>query len=370
MRKLKNMTHNNWQQFLTTQGAHWSNTEHTDKHYDHVHYFGNEPDNATREKRTALAGEQTILCDLSHYGLIQVTGPESESFLQNQFCNDVSKTSSLQSQLNAYCTPKGRVLAFFRLFQRENNYYLRLPREILEPTLNRLRMYVMMTKTELSDGSDTLARIGYAGPQAGQRLRTLFDDTVSIATDTVTQTAGLTIICIQADTRFEIYGDEIALQNLWQQLADTATPVGAGAWELLDIHAALPDVYPQTQEAFVPQMLNLQAIDALSFKKGCYPGQEIVARMHYLGKLKRRMFVAHIDDATRVQPGDTLFAEGSESAQGIGKVVRAQRNPEGGSDLLAVIEISSAEERVLRLHDANGPLLKLLALPYTIEEAQ
>jgi len=359
------MTHNNWQQFLTTQGAHWDDTgQHTQ-----VHYFGNEPGNAAAEKRTALAGEQNILCDLSHYGLIQAAGPETESFLQNQFCNDVHNVSTLQSQLNAYCTPKGRMLAFFRLLQREDDYYLRLPREILESTLSRLRMYVMMTKTTLSDASDTLARLGFAGPQAGQHLRTLFD-AVPSTTDAATQTAGLTIICIQADTRFEIYGDEAALQNLWQQLADNATPVGAGAWELLDIHAALPDIYAATQEAFVPQMLNLQAIDALSFTKGCYPGQEIVARMHYLGKLKRRMFVAHTDDGSPIQAGDTLYAEGSESSQGVGKIVRTQIHPEGGSDMLAVIEISSAEERALRLHDTNGPLLKLLTLPYTITEAQ
>ena len=365
------MTHNNWQQFLTAQGAHWGNrnTGQEDVHHDQVQYFGDTPDNATEEKRAALTGRQTILCDLSHYGLIQATGPESEHFLQNQFCNDVHKVSTFQSQLNAYCTPKGRVLTFFRLFQRGNDYYLRLPREVLESTLSRLRMYVMMTKTELHDSSDALARMGYAGPQAGQHLQALLD-AVPSATDNVTHTVGLTVICIQPETRFEIYGDKTALQNLWRQLADKATPVGAGAWELLDIQAALPDVYTATQEAFVPQMLNLQAIDALSFKKGCYPGQEIVARMHYLGKLKRRMFVAHTDDDTVVQPGDTLYTEGSESAQGVGKVVRAQRNPAGGSDLLAVIEISCAGERALHVHDANGPLLALLALPYTIEEAQ
>lgn len=365
MSNLKNMTHSNWQQFLTTQGAHWGNNEDN----THVCYFGDDPSNATEEKRTALAGKQTILCDLSHYGLIQATGPESENFLQNQFCNDVRNVSTSQSQLSAYCTPKGRVLAFFRLFQHADNYYLRLPQTILEPTLNRLRMFVMMTKTELSDGSEALTRIGFAGQQADQQLGTLISD-IPASADAATQSEGLTIICVSPGTRFEIYGERSTVQNLWQQLAGEATPVGADAWELLDIHAALPEVYPQTQEAFVPQMLNLQAIDALSFKKGCYPGQEIVARMHYLGKLKRRMFVAHTDDTGAIQPGDLLYAEGSESGQGVGKVVRAQANPKGGVDLLAVIEISSAEERSLRLHNANGPALELLDLPYPIEAAE
>ena len=352
------MTHNSWQQFLSSQGAHWDG--------DRVTHFADDP---MAEKRVAVTDNSPILCDLSHYGLIQATGPETEAFLQNQFCNDVHKVSALQSQLNAYCTPKGRVLAFFRLFQRNDDYYLRLPREILEPTLKRLRMYIMMTQTELTDSSDTLARFGFAGPDAGNQLGALLD-TLPSAVNETTQTDDLSIICVQPDHRFEIYGETTAADKLWQQLSNNASPVGADAWELLDIHAAQPEVYTQTQEAFVPQMLNLQAIEALSFKKGCYPGQEIVARMHYLGKLKRRMFLAHTDENVPVQPGDALYAKGSESAQGVGKVVRAQTSPTGGTDLLAVIEISSAEERTLSLHDTNGPLLKLLALPYEIELAQ
>jgi hypothetical protein len=230
-------------------------------------------------------------------------------------------------------------------------------------------MYVLMTKTELTDSSDTLVRFGYAGPDASKQLGNLLGAAPNTANETV-QINDLTIICVQPNKRFEIYGEATAAQKLWQQLSEAATPVGADAWELLDIHAAQPEVYAHTQEAFVPQMLNLQAIEALSFKKGCYPGQEIVARMHYLGKLKRRMFVAHTDDDAPVQPGDALHAEGSESGQGVGKVVRAQSSPIGGTDLLAVIEISSAEERTLCLHDANGPVLKLLELPYAIVEVQ
>lgn len=360
----KNMTHTNWQQFLSTQDAHWS--DNGDGH--RVTHFGNDAHNVTKEKNTALTGAP-ILCDLSHYGLIQASGPETATFLQNQFCNDVRNVSTLQSQLNAYCTPKGRILAFFRLFQRDDNYYLRLPREILEPTLNRLRMFVLMTKTELTDGSDTLIRVGYAGTDAAQRLDKLVD-AVPAEADAVTQCNGLTIICIKPSSRFEILGDEAAMTQIWQQLAAEATPVGSDSWDLLDIHAGIPDVYPETQEAFVPQMLNLQAIHALSFKKGCYPGQEIVARMHYLGKLKRRMFLAHVDTDNIPAPGDSLFAEGSDSGQGVGKVVRAQRHPDGGIELLAVIEISSVEERSLHLADANGPQVQLHELPYAIEEAQ
>lgn len=355
------MAHTHWTEFLSSQGAHWEN--------DQVTYFGDAPDNALSEKRAAMSAltdnNTHILCDLSHYSLISACGEEVENFLQNQFCNDVRNITTLHSQLNAYCTPKGRILAFFRLFQRDNCYYLRLPREILEPTLNRLRMFVMMSKVTLEDVSDQLLRIGYAGPQASQQLAQ-FTDTIPTEVDAVTQTNGLSIICLQPGTRFEVVGDFDAISQLWTKLSDQATTVGNGSWELQDIHAGIPEIVSETQEAFVPQMVNLQGINALSFKKGCYPGQEIVARMHYLGKLKRRMFLAQTADNATVAPGDALFAEGSSSSQGVGKVVRAQSNPEGGTDLLAVIEISSAEQLNLRLNNADGPLLKLLELPYML----
>lgn len=359
------MAHADWTEFLTSQGAHWDNT--------HVSYFGDNADNELNEKRAALAtqadGNAHVLCDLSHYSLISACGEEAQSFLQNQFCNDVRNVSPAHSQLNAYCTPKGRILAFFRLFQRDDSYYLRLPQEILEPTLKRLRMFVMMSKITLDDASDTLAHIGFAGPQAAELLGK-YVDSVPETTDASSQSNGLTIICIQPGTRFEIVGTVANISTLWTQLSEQATPVGHGSWELLDIHAALPEVVSETQEAFVPQMLNLQGINALSFKKGCYPGQEIVARMHYLGKLKRRMFLGHTAEDLEITAGDSLFAEGSASAQGVGKVVRAQANPEGGVDLLAVIEISSAEQLKLRLNNVDGPLLKLLELPYMLGDEQ
>jgi len=361
----KYMAHTDWTEFLTSQSAHWEN--------DRVTHFGQTPNNTLNEKRAALAAltdsDTHILCDLSHYGLIQACGAEAENFLQNQFCNDVRNISPLQSQLNAYCTPKGRILAFFRLFQRDDCYYLRLPQEILEPTLNRLRMFVMMSKVILEDASDVLPRIGFSGPQAAQLLNKHVD-AVPTTADAVTQTNGLSIICIQPGTRFEIVGNTEDISTLWTKLSDQATPVGDGSWELQDIHAALPEVVSETQEDFVPQMLNLQGVNALSFKKGCYPGQEIVARMHYLGKLKRRMFLAHTAEDVTVSPGDALFAEGSTSGQGVGKVVRAQANPDGGTDLLAVIEIKSAEQLSLRLNNVDGPLLKLLELPYMLGEEQ
>lgn len=346
----------NWTQFLTSQGAEIEG--------DQVKQFGDE----NAEKHAALEGH--VLCDLSHYGLIRIFGEEATDFLQNQFCNDVRNVSNAQSQLNAYCNPKGRVLAFFRLFQIEDQYYLRLPQALLGDTQNRLQMFVMMSKVTLENASDELLGIGYSGPDADQKLVTIINS-VPTEVDTVTQTNDVTVVRISnTPPRFELYGEVDTIKTIWGKLATEAKPVGSGSWDLLDIKDAIPEVVPETKEAFVPQMINLEGINALSFKKGCYPGQEIVARMHYLGKLKRHMFLAHVDEDTKPAPGDSLFAEGSESAQGAGKIVRAESNPNGGTDLLAVIELASKEKGSLHLESAQGPVLILQPLPYKVGEPE
>jgi folate-binding protein YgfZ len=348
----------NWEQFLTNQGACIENGQ--------VKHFGDE----NSEKKAAL--EEHILCDLSHYGLIRAFGEEAENFLQNQFCNDVRNINNTQSQLNAYCNPKGRVLAFFRLFQIKGQYYLRLPQEMLADTQNRLQMFVMMSKLTLEDASSELVIIGFSGPDADKKLSKVVD-AVPTEVDTVIQTNDVTVIRVSNNPpRYEIYGDAANIKSIWDKLAIDAKPVGGGSWNLLDINDAIPEVTPETKEAFVPQMINLEGINALSFKKGCYPGQEIVALMHYLGKLKRHMFLAHTESNKVPAPGDSLFAEGSDpkqqSGQGAGKVVRAEANPGGGADLVAVIEIASKEKGSLHLENSQGPELKLRPLPYKIGE--
>jgi len=325
-----------------------------------VAHFGD----LVRERRAVLEG--TVLCDLSQHGLISATGTDTVAFLQGQFTNDVRQVTPGRSQLSALCSPKGRMLACLRIFQHDDDYYLRLPRERVEPILKRLQMFVLRAQTKLTDASDTLARLGLAGSEAAA-LITAALGAAPVEVDGAAQLAGVTVIRLPGvQPRFELHGDVGTLRDLWLQFAAQATPAGTEVWRLLDILAGVPTVYAATAEAFVPQMANLQIIDGVSFKKGCYTGQEIVARSQYLGKLKRRMYLAKVETATAPCPGDELFCAGMEGS--VGKVVDASLHPDGGYRLLAVIVIEHALGDSPRLRDADGAALTLLPLPYAFPD--
>lgn len=342
-----------WKSFLENAGAVIENGL--------VSNFGN----IQREQRIITTGN--IIVDLSHLGLISAHGDDTETFLQGQLTNDVSLVNEDTSQLSGFCTPKGRLLAIMRLFRKGDSTYLQLPTELLEPVIKRLRMYVLASEVTLEDAGCNFTRIGVSGPEADVKLKEVIGE-IPANPDEVVNINGVIILRVPGiHPRFEIIGDTDAIANIWDSLDVHAAPVGSGAWRLLDILAGIPAVYEQTSEAFVPQMANMHFLNGVSFKKGCYTGQEIVARMQYLGKLKRRMYRCHIDTNELPQPGAALFAENDTSGQGTGKIVDAQPSADEGIDALAVIQISSAENEVIHLGDTHGPILEFAELPYPVE---
>ncbi len=306
---------------------------------------------------------ECALCDLSHLGLIRVRGEDAASFLQGQLTNDIDKVTPGLSQLSSYCSPKGRMLASFRIVRRGDDLLLMLPMERLGPILKRLQMFVLMSKVELADASSELARIEISSDCAADLL-----PIEPPAEDNGVRTLdGFTVIRVPGDRpRFQVLGTPAAMQALWEEAAQAATPFSRRAGALLDIRAGIPMVVDATAETFVPQMANLHVVKGVSFTKGCYTGQEIVARMQYLGKLKRRMYRVRIDAQDQPQAGDEVFSEHSASGRGTGKVVSAAPSPEGGYEALVVIEISAAEAGDIHLGDRSGPRLELLDLPYEV----
>ncbi|MDD2892438.1 MAG: folate-binding protein [Halothiobacillaceae bacterium] len=355
-----------WKNFLQQRGAEWTDPDAPLAH------FGN----PAQELSVTLSGE--VMVDLDHRGLIAVSGEEAESFLQNLLSNDVRLVSESQSQLTSLNTAKGRMLALMRLFKREGVFYLSLPRSMVEPTLKRLRMYVLRSKVSLEAANDAFVQFGLSGTHAAERLSHVLGAAPD-APYALQQVAGISIIRLpcgrSGQQRFEMYGELEPMQKLWQALDVHATPVGSTSWDLLDTLAALPEVYPATVEAFVPQMANLERIGGVSFKKGCYPGQEIVARMHYLGKPARRMVLLRAPEAEPVMPGTAIF--GSDAEPSVGEVVRSAAHPDGGCVLLAVLRLNALianqdqtapSEPSLHLGAANGALLIQLPLPYALED--
>jgi folate-binding protein YgfZ len=340
-----------WKSFIQNQGAVLEGNR--------VQHFGH----PVEERRAAAGGH--VLADLSNSSLIRARGDDTQNFLNGQLSNDIRQLDASHSQLASWCSPKGRMLVIFRLFRRDKDYLLQLPVALQENTLKRLRMFVMRAKVTLESVDAELVSIGLSGPDAKKILAESAGFAPSGDNGCETR-EDITIISLPGPhPRYEIIAPTAAVEILWESLKSKATPVGPAVWAWLDIIAGIPGIHPETNEEFVPQMANLEAVGGVNFKKGCYPGQEIVARMQYLGKLKQRMYRAHFDGGAAPRPGDAIFAP-DFPGQSAGTVVEAQPSPDGGYDLLAVIQISSAAAGELHFGSETGPRLTLHSLPYSL----
>jgi hypothetical protein len=341
-----------WKSFIRSQGASLDG--------DHVQHFGK----PAEERRAAAQGN--VLADLSDQALIRARGADTQNFLNGQLSNDIRRLDATHSQLAAWCSPKGRLLVIFRLCRRGDDTLLQLPASLLETTLKRLKMFVLRAKVTLDNADAELVSFGISGPDAEKLLR----DAAGFAPgeiDGCETRDEITLIKLAGPhPRFEVIAPTDSAMKLWTSLKPKATPVAPPVWAWLDIMAGIPGVHPETSEAFVPQMANLEIVGGVNFKKGCYPGQEIVARMQYLGRLKQRMYRARFEGDTQPRPGDAIFAP-DFPGQSAGTVVAAQPAPDHGFDLLAVIQISSAEAGGLHLGSETGPSLSLQTLPYSVQ---
>jgi len=343
-----------WKTFLETFGAEFTG--------DNIASFGNDE----RERRVITTGE--TLCDLSPFGLISAYGDQAEEFLQNMLTNNINEVNESRSQLSALCTQKGRMLSNFRVFKRNDTYYLRLPQEMLEPTLKRLQMFVLMTKITLKDASNALVRFGYAGPEAAESLEAYLES-VPAENDDVIESKGITVVRVPGvHSRFELYGELEDMQALWNHLNVRAVPVGSDAWPLQDIMAGLPNIYAENSESFVPQMANMHLINGVSFKKGCFPGQEVVARMQYLGKLKRRMYLLDLPGTEAPIPGTDIMD--GDKPKAAGEIVDARRNGDGSISALGVIQVAHVDSDNLATAGDQSAPVSVRVLPYRFEEGK
>jgi hypothetical protein len=307
-----------------------------------------------------------MFCELSQQGLISFSGEEAQNFLHNQLSCDVAGLAPDRSTYGAYCTPKGRMLASFLLWRAAQGYFMQLPSSLREPVQKQLSKFILRSKVKAEDASGSWVKFGVAGEGASPFMEKTFG-WIPQTSHEVLHLPDLMLLRLPSD-RFEIVASQHKAPEILEALTDTRRLAGPGHWAWLDIRAGIPIITPATQEAFVPQMVNLDLIGGVSFEKGCYPGQEIVARMHYRGTLKQRMVLTHIAGTDSPQPGDKLYSA-DFGEQACGTIVNAAHSPEGGYDALAVIQIASAGKGNVRWRSSGGPALKQLPLPYAVPAA-
>ncbi len=302
---------------------------------------------------TALPAAPALLhgaLSLSDWGLIRASGEEARHFLHGQLTQDVEHLAPGQARLAGYCSPKGRLLASFVVWVEpgSGDVLLACSADVLPAALKRLTMFVLRAKCKLSDATADLPLVGLAGASAAG----------APAPWTVVQAHGGSVVRLP-----DAAGVARALLVGGQAPADAGT-LSPEAWGWLEVASGVPRIVAATVEQFVPQMVNLELVGGVNFQKGCYPGQEVVARSQYRGTLKRRAFILVAD--APAQPGQEVYAA-DDPDQPAGMVVNAAPAA-GGALLLAELKVAALGQR-LTLGGADGPALRLGELPYAVPES-
>jgi len=294
---------------------------------------------------------------LKHLGLIRAQGDDAAKFLHNQFTNDFVLLGVDQARLAGFCSAKGRLQASFIGFKRSpTDLLLVCSQDILAATLKRLSMFVLRAKVKLSDASNEFALFGISG------------NALSNAIQNRASSAGGTWAKADFDdiNLINLYPTDGVARALWVAPADRPAPNGAALpaalWAWSEVRSGVATISAPIVDAFVPQMLNFESVGGVNFKKGCYPGQEVVARSQFRGTLKRRAYLAHGDGLMKA--GDDVFVQGDE--QPCGTVAQAASAPTGGFDAIVSMQVSAFETGAVRLGSADGPVLCLSAAPYPL----
>ncbi|MBV6286280.1 YgfZ/GcvT domain-containing protein [Pseudomonas aegrilactucae] len=304
--------------------------------------------------------DSAFFCPLSYEGVLAVRGSDAGKFLQGQLTCNINYLNEHTASLGARCMVKGRMQSSFRIVQQADGYLLAMASGLLEAQLADLKKYAVFSKAKLTDESAEWVRFGlHQGEQALQALGL----EAPAQTDAVARHADLLAIAASPG-RVELWVPAAQAQAVREQLQAHLAQGELNDWLLGQVRAGIGQVMEPTRELFIPQMINLQAVGGVSFKKGCYTGQEIVARMQYLGKLKRRLYRLALAATAAPAPGTEIFSP--THASSVGEVVLAASAP-SGSELLAVLTADAVADDNLHLGSPDGPRLELLTLPYELD---
>lgn len=252
---------------------------------------------------------------LSDYGLIKISGVDSEKFLQGQLTCDVREVTEQASRLGAHCDPKGRIQFTFRLFKFHDDYYLRVLKSLIAHTTTLLKKYSVFFKVTLDDVSDEWCIIGLSRNNEDQIAALKAPEAVDGCSPFE---EGIIIRVLDSMPRFEIMVRENS--SFIKDISPLPQHEEMNNWNLRDIISGIPTIYPETVGHFTPHQINYQLINGVSFKKGCYTGQEIIARMQYLGKLKQSIHRMQMKGGSVIVPGTKVKDEVEQEA---GEIVQA-----------------------------------------------
>lgn len=263
---------------------------------------------------------------LPQLGVLTISGEDAQSFLQNLLTNDVNALDINQSQLSGFCNAKGRLFSVFILIRRQDYYQMVLPRSICSLLQQRLAMYVLRSKVAVTDDTEHFALFSIPNSDSNP-----IESLMLSANKYQLLLNNSQYLCLIPKAEIDTVINTVDSLG-WQVTSETS-------WNLASISAGLPSVVLETKEKFTPQQVNLDLVDGVSFKKGCYPGQEVVARLHYLGSPSRRMFIAHIDSGELPKAGEEVF---NGSGKVAGHIVSAEQNTDK-IDLLISVKLSELD---------------------------
>jgi len=286
------------------------------------------------------------ICPVAQLAVLTIAGRDAAKLLQGQITCNVNDISETQSSLGAMCNPKGRAIATFLLVRTADAFLMVLPVELLETVKKRLHMYILRSDVQITDSSDELCLIGMLPQPAEEELfATHQGKTIAV------NFSGRDLVIAKPEQAIALWLDMVGNQGF--------QPGDSRQWRHFDIVTGIPWLTTETSEQFIPQMLNLDKLGGISFNKGCYTGQEIVARTHYLGKAKRAMFLAECAADVVPAPDSIILDDNADSEQGAGRVLLAETG-QGPCKMLVVLQLSDTDTYNLRLNDPHQTPLNLL----------
>jgi folate-binding protein YgfZ len=311
--------------------------------------------------------KQTNFCPLDHFGSVSLTGQDAQKFLQGQITCDVNIVTPSLGQAGAYCTPKGNVIANFDLVAHADTLLLHMPLSMVETVQKALAKYIVFSKAQLKDASNDWCRFAVWGDDAITCIKDTFGSAPGNRLDTVQNEHGLAWANNADSNEFIVYCHPTAKARVIATLEKGASLAEVSSWEARQINQGLIYVTPDISDSYVPQMLNLQATGAINFKKGCYTGQEIVARMQYLGKLKRHIFIGQVTTHQALEVGQQIDASKRKNVGRVTSLASSATSGDNTYTFTAVINRTEAMEDQLHLHEQEGTDITLSPLPYEID---